>query len=204
MIGPTRSAAAPMDHRAAAPGWPNTQQERSIPSAIPTSRTSHSSSSTPTSDQSPGTRAGLLRPGQRQQGIASPMARCRPEALRLTHRRFGEAQVLSAFGLSVTAAYRRIKPKITVDPPDNVFPRVPGRSVWKKGEESRTAATARMYPENPQATTKRPSGIVSRGLRVVNRHAAGTPLPSGCIGSDWWKRKKLSGSYLALTRRRRP
>jgi predicted transposase YbfD/YdcC len=31
------------------------------------------------------------------------------------------------------------------------------------------------------------------------RHPRNHPR-SACVGSDWWKRKKLSGSYLALTR----
>ena len=68
-------------------GWTDGQQDTSIPSESPTSHTSQSSSSTPTLDQSPGTRARLLRPGPKQQGIASRMAWCLSEALRLTHDR---------------------------------------------------------------------------------------------------------------------
>jgi hypothetical protein len=56
----------------------------SAPGGIPTLRTSQSSSSAPTWDQSPGSQVKLLRLGPKQQGIVSPMAWCRPEARRLT------------------------------------------------------------------------------------------------------------------------
>jgi hypothetical protein len=68
----SRPARAPARSPGCESGLPNAQQERSIPSEIPTSHTSQSSLSTPTSDQLPGTRAGLLRQGRNNRASQAP------------------------------------------------------------------------------------------------------------------------------------